>query len=158
MSTKTKSVLIPLKPEDECEFSTVEILPAVEKNGLFRLKGFPFFASAIAPGDQITVKEDEDFLLLDEVVVPSGNSVIQVQSTHAEMLEEVYNDVKEMGCEADFFNEEHKMLCIIIPASQSYAAVQKYLIEGFDSNWFDFREACVSEHHLTNESNILTLE
>jgi hypothetical protein len=156
--SKTRSILIPLYPEDECDFSEIEILQAVHQEDLYRIKGFPFYASAIAPGDKVTATEDEGFLVLDKIIEASGNSVIQVHGKSAEPLEVVQAAVKALDCEAEFFNEEGLLLCIIVPASKSYAAVQQYLIKGFDEKLYDFREACISQHHVDKEGDAINLD
>ena len=156
--SKTQTIFIPLKPSDECNFSEVESALAVEQDGLYRLKGFFFYASEVAPGDMVKAKMDEDFLIFEEVVTPSGNSVIQVSGKSKEVLEQVQIAVKAMDCEAELFNEEGLLLSIVIPASKSYATVQAYLIKGFDEMLYDFRESCISQHHIDKEGDVILLD
>jgi len=157
--SKTRSIIIPLSADDECDFSNIELLQAVAQEELFRIKGFPYYASAIAPGDRVNAHEDADgFLLFDEVIEASGNSVIQVQSQQSEALVQVQQKMTELDCQSEFYNQQRNMLCVIVPASKSYAQVQQYLIEGFELGKYDFREACISQNHIDKEGNNILLD
>jgi len=138
---------------------TVETLWATTvdlEKGWYRLDNIPFYVKSIACDDIIFAEydEDEQFLTFREVVMPSGNSTIQVvvmdSSLDTNEIREMFDSV---GCSSEKFQERY--FVIDIPVGLSYCPVKILLDDLFAKGSIDFAEACLSNKHRSETEEVL---
>lgn len=136
---------------DVLEKWTVETLWAVAvdiEKGWYRLVNAPCYVKSIACDDIVFAEydEDEQFLTFREVVMPSGNSTIQVvvmdPSLDTNAIREMFDS---FGRSSEKFQERY--FAIDLPARLSYRPVKTLLDELFTNDSIDYAEACLSEKH-----------
>ena len=111
-------------------------------NNLFKVDSIPFFAKNIAVGDIVKVEYDEEEKLLyfDELVEPSGNSVVRIIPFDKSISGEIGKKLLDLGCDWESL-ENGNLIAVHIPKEVPYGQIRTYLDEG--SEKFDYQEACL---------------
>ncbi|MEO7215979.1 DUF4265 domain-containing protein [Mucilaginibacter sp.] len=135
---------------DVLEEDTVETMWAIivdEKKGLYRLDNIPIYAPLIACDDIIFAEYDEDETMLTyrHTVTPSGNSTVQVVIMDDTDIEQVRNELKDLGCKSEKMNSVY--FAMNIPAAVDYGPVKARLEELEQQEIVGYSEPCLSDGH-----------
>ncbi len=136
---------------DVLEKWTVEKLWATEidiTKGWYRIDNIPFYIKSVACDDVVFAEydEDEQFLTFRELIIPSGNSTIQVVIMDPSLETNAIRQLLDsLGCSSEKCREGYFVLDI--PAIISYDPVKALLNELFSKNSIDYAEAYLSDRH-----------
>ena len=110
----------------------------------YKINNIPFLAPNVALGDIVsTVCDEEDGrLYFDELIKPSGHSVIQVVFFDLSSLDTICGHLEKLGCgwEVSHISE---LISIDIPNEEVYNYTIVYLTELEGNKIIDYREACL---------------
>lgn len=119
-------------------------------NTKYQVKNVPFFAPNIAYNDIITVEKEEDnCLYFDEVIETSEHSTVQIIFFEREGIEQTIKEIELLGCSWEGMHNQ-QLLAIDVPSEVNYKKVRDYLDKQFGNKILDYKEACLSETHLSN--------
>lgn len=117
------------------------------ESGNVVLDNIPFFAKGIAPGDELAIAtNDEGDTWFQALVKPSGVSVFRIHAANNLELENIREDLLSRGIPSEV-NGKLLLIAIEIPACADIRPVLDYLVNGQESNRFDFEEG-VLRHRL----------
>lgn len=137
---KDKILLIYTDLEDNSP--KIESVWATKIGDNYRIDNIPFFAKNIAYGDIIKVENDDGSLYFERLLIPSGNSVIQMVIFDEQEVNIIGNELVNLGCDWEGSHIKN-YIAIHIPKEVSYDIVKLYLEEGTKNKRWDFREACL---------------
>ncbi|MFB9843318.1 DUF4265 domain-containing protein [Mucilaginibacter ginsenosidivorans] len=126
---------------DEGEFKT-ESVWATKIGDYYRIDNIPFFAKNIAPGDIISVENDDGELYFDSLIEPSGNSVVRLIFCDKNNIEATTKALEEMGCNWEG-SHLSTLIAVEIPKTVPYQQVKLFLENGFNNGLYDYQEACL---------------
>lgn len=120
----------------------VETVWANKKDEFYQVDNIPFFAKNIALGDIISVEFDkeEDTYYFDELITPSGNSVVRVIAENKSLIPAIGLEVEKLGCSWESLKNS-LLVSVNIPSKIDYEKVITYIKES--SSIFDYEEACL---------------
>ncbi|QEC76288.1 DUF4265 domain-containing protein [Mucilaginibacter ginsenosidivorax] len=132
-------VLLVYKDEENYQ---IESVWSTKVGNYYRIDNIPFFAKNIAPGDIVSIQDDDGQLFFDELIEASGNSVVRIIFFSENDITRVTKELEMLGCnwEGSHLN---KLISIEIPKSIPYGIVKKYLEHGLKAGIFDYQEACL---------------
>ena len=124
------------------EFKIESLWAKKIRDDLYKVDNVPFFAKNIAVGDIIKVEYDEEekSLYFDELVEPSGNSVVRIVPFDKSTSREIEKELLDLGCDWESL-ENRNLIAVHIPKEVPYDQIKTYLVEG--SEKFDYQEACL---------------
>ncbi len=127
--------------QDEAEYM-IESVWATKIGDYYKIDNIPFFAKNIAPGDIVSVENDEGQLYFDELIQASGNSVVRIAFFDENNISKVTEELEKMGCN---WEGSHltKLISVDIPNEIAYEKVKNYLVLGRETGLFDYQEACL---------------
>ena len=130
---------------DKNEESTsykIESLWASKEANYYKIDNIPFYVNNIALEDIINVEFDpeENALYFEELITPSGNSVVRIIPFNESDIELIGNELVALGCEWESL-KNHNLISVHIPKYISYKKIKEYLESGKDR--FDYQEACL---------------
>jgi hypothetical protein len=127
---------------DDGEYK-IESVWAAKIGDYYRINSIPFFAKNIAPGDIVTVEEEDDGgLFFDSLIQPSGNSVVRIVIYDENNIPIVTEQLEAFGCNWEGSHLE-KLIAVEIPRDISFDKIKQYLEKGRSENMFDYQEACL---------------
>jgi hypothetical protein len=134
-------VKIMLEFEDE-EGVTLESVWAAPIEENYRIENIPFYATEVAYGDIVSVKEENGELFFDSLVEASGHSVIQLMIFEEKNVDWVTQDLVNLGCT---WEGSHlpTYIAVDVPMGVDYQPIQGYLKEKVNSEILDYKEACL---------------
>jgi hypothetical protein len=113
--------------------------------GRYRIESIPLFARGIAWGDIVTaVSEEEEELLFQEVVEPSGHSTVRLMVAKEEEVPAILEHFERQGCTG----ENHftpRLIALDVPPSISLDELKQELDMGYALARWDYEEACIAQ-------------
>ncbi len=128
-----------------------EILRAETLNpemGKYRITDIPFYTPGIATDDIVSAvySDEEEMLVFQETLAPSGNSTVWVVVTDEESdIEDLQQIFLDLGCDSEEVSE--RFFTMEVKSSTSYYRIRDKLIELKSEGFIDFAEPCVSLVH-----------
>ena len=116
--------------------------------GHYRLDSIPFYVPFIATDDIVHAEynNDEEMLLYDETVQPSGNSTLWVVITSEDSnVEDIRERFYEMGCLSDSLS--YHFFTMEVKAETNYHVIKNKLNELKAEGIIDYMEGCLSVNH-----------
>ena len=116
--------------------------------GQYRITDIPFYTPGIATGDIVNAvyDDEEENLVFQETLSPSGNSIVWIVITDEETsIEEIQEIFLSLDCDSEEVSE--RFFAMEVKATTSYFRVRDKLIELKSDGTIDFAEACVSLLH-----------
>ncbi|XAZ82054.1 DUF4265 domain-containing protein (plasmid) [Fibrella sp. ES10-3-2-2] len=134
-------VKIMLEYEDE-EGVTLESVWATPVEENYRVENIPFYATEVAYGDIVSVKEENGELLFDSLIEASGHSVIQLMIFDEKNVDWVTQDLVNLGCT---WEGSHlpTYIAVDVPVGVDYQPIQSYLEEKTNNEILAYKEACL---------------
>lgn len=136
-------VIVLLEQEEEdyppVDYEELWTLPLGE--GLYRIENIPFFARGLARGDIVSAVEEEDALVFQRVIEPSGHSTIRLVVYNADTVPAVVERFERQGCGSEITFT--KLVALDVPPSVSLQALRERLDLGFTQGQWDYEEACI---------------
>jgi hypothetical protein len=131
--------------EEDKEYK-IESLWAKNIDGNYKIDNVPFFINNIANGDIVSIEKDGDELYFEDLIKTSGNSTIQLVILGDLSKKEVGLQFEKLNCN---WEGSHlpKYLSIDIPRNVEYKEVENLLKDGSFKNIWDYKEACLSDNH-----------
>ena len=132
-------------PKDENpEEYGVEGLWASKKGDYFKIDNIPFYVKNIAFGDVIKaeVDEDDNAIYFEELIYPSGNSVVRIIPTDKLDTNKIGRELENLGCDWEGLKSDN-LMAVNVPKNISYQKIKKYLEKGRSEGLFDYEEACL---------------
>jgi hypothetical protein len=108
-------------------------------NGIHLVDNIPFYAYGVGPGDQISVKQDPEGLWFDKLIKPSGVSVFRVFIKDRNDIPAVRGALLDLSCPSEI-DAQMGLIAIEIPVNVDLMPVLNYLMEGQETEKFDFEE------------------
>ncbi len=133
-------VLLPYKHFDG-NICTETIWCERKGNG-YEVNNIPFYASNVALGDLIEVKEIDGDIWFEKLLKPSGNSVIQLVIYDHRSQAEVGKLFEQYGCDWEG-SDRSDLISINVPYNVPYNVIKEILIDGENREIWDYREACL---------------
>jgi hypothetical protein len=127
---------------------TMWALEVDPEKGHYQLDSIPFYGASIATNDifKATFDEVEGFLVYENTVTTSGNSIILVMIT-----DEVYDgkllqqEFKNRHCDSEALNETYFSMEIV--KSVDYTLIKELLDEHEINGIINYAEPCLSQKH-----------
>ncbi len=126
----------------------IEKVYAEKVGEYYQLKGVPAFASGVAYEDVISVEIENGHLFFDELIQPSGHSVVHIVILKPEKSTLFLSALAVFGV---YINYLHNNLYLVIdvPPSVFYKDFRDFLIKQSELGDIDVSEACVSDLHFS---------
>jgi hypothetical protein len=144
-------ILVRLTPdEDGYPPVQVEGLWAIPRaDGNYILDNIPFYATGIAPGDEVSVRTSANGeVWLIAVIKAGGRSVFRIHAKKSVLIEEIRSSLLDLGCPSEI-DAKTGLVAIEVPINCNIAPVLDFLMSGQDTNRFDFEEG-VLRHSIPN--------
>ena len=119
----------------------VETLWAIptEQHHEYTIDNIPFFATQATSGDVIRANEVDNQLWFDDLIKPSGNSLLRAVFFDSSKVQEVREHLIRMGCSSEW-DKNHSLIAIRVPLTANLASVQGYLGEQASAGYLDYEE------------------
>lgn len=132
--------------DEDLNQNIIERLWAKPFNGNYILDNIPFHIYLYSCDDIVSTKEKDGQLFVDKLIEASGNSTVRLLLNSVEELEDIKEELNELGLESES-SSEGKLLAVNIPKKIIYGTVRDYLIKGEEEGRWQYEEACISENH-----------
>ncbi|WP_336960129.1 DUF4265 domain-containing protein [Chryseobacterium contaminans] len=119
------------------------------ENEKYQIKNIPFFAPNIAYNDIITVEKEDGRFYFEDVLEHSEHSTVQIVFFNEQAIAKTIQDIELLGCSWEGMHDQH-ILAVDVSANVNYKKIKEYLDKQFDNKVLDYKEACLSETHLSN--------
>lgn len=133
------------KIDDSDEYK-IEIVYAKKIGKYYQLENAPMFANNVACGDIISAEFDSGHLFFDELIMPSGHSVVHVVVFNGELFDEITEGLLSFEINVSRL-PDHWYLILDIPPDVNYFPLRDFLIDQKQLANIDFKEACISANH-----------
>lgn len=132
-----------LEQEDGWPPASVEFLWAFRTvDGYYQIDNIPFFAHDVSLGDVVSATPEEGgIFVFDRVIVPSGNSTIQVLLFDETVFDSLRQALIETGCECESNQKAGVSLSVSVPPHLDINQVWDYLDRGLDRRLWDYEDA-----------------
>jgi len=112
----------------------------------YQLENIPFYTYLYSYNDIVEAEEVENELIVLKLITPSGNSTARLLFENKEVMFKIKEELIDLGCESES-SSNNLLLAVNIPKDISYLKVKNYFEQGEDKDFFQYEEACISEHH-----------
>ncbi|MBK5003157.1 DUF4265 domain-containing protein [Pseudomonas sp. S31] len=129
--------------------ASVEGLWARRSESGYQVDSIPFYAYGIAPGDTISITEEDDQAWFEAVQHSGGASVFRIRVKATAELEQVRAALEEFGCPCQA-EPAVKMLAVEVPPSRTLDTLLYYLLTQREAGTLDFEEG-VLRHAIPEE-------
>jgi hypothetical protein len=144
-------IILTYKNDPEHSEILTEKVGAVKHGDFYRLIHVPAFAPNLAVGDIVRVEFDDGEFHFDKLIEESGNSTIHIILFKPDSKDRVIRILTRFRCVVNSHVADN-YLVINIPPDVYYQPVRDYLLsEKLDEN-IDFKEACLSRLHVSNQN------
>jgi hypothetical protein len=121
----------------------IESMWAIPVGENYKVENIPFYVQDFSLGDIVSAKEEDGELYVDSLVSRSGHSTIRVFFTDESIVQQVREELKSMGCDSEG-SERANYVALDIPPDIDYEnIIRPYLDKGFESDSWDYEEACL---------------
>jgi hypothetical protein len=141
----TKDVKLKIVYRDFNGDAQIESVWAEKMDTNYKIANIPFFAYNISYEDIVSAEEEDGELYFEELIIPSGNSTIQMiiyNKTH-DNIAGIGKELVDLGCGWEGSHLEG-YISINVPATIDYKIIKSYLDEGFIAEKWDYKEACLA--------------
>lgn len=130
MSAEVKLIFRLVQDEDDYPPASVESVWAqpTANVGEYAIDNIPFFARDATLADTVRASERDGELWFEELIQPSGNSLIRVMLIDLTCFERVHGRLVSLGCSTEY-SQTYDMLAVSIPPEVPLTHVQAYLTE-----------------------------
>lgn len=118
------------------------------EKGHYQLDSIPFYGASIATNDvfKATFDEDEGFLVYENTVTTSGNSIVLViitdEMSDGKLLQQAF---KNRHCDSEALNDSY--FSMEIPKSVDYKRIKEVLDDYEIKKIINYAEPCLSKKH-----------
>lgn len=110
-----------------------------DKPNEYVLDNIPFFVRVATIGDVLKVHEEDGVLWFDCVTKRSSNSLIRVVFFDKQSVDQVVQEVRELGCDVEY-SKDFNLLAVSIPGNIELSNVKYYLQNKEGEGCLDFEE------------------
>lgn len=110
----------------------------------YTLDNIPFFATQATCGDVIRVRPGDGVLWFDEMVRPSGNSLLRATFFQPTKVRDIREALRSLGCTTEWLEAYH-LIAINIPANISLEQIQAFLEEQAEAGVLDYEGAIIRQ-------------
>ena len=129
------------KDEDGYPPDDWESVWAIELSSeLYRIANIPFFIYNISDGDIVRAAEMDGELLFDQMVKPSGNSVIRVVVVDPSRVQQLRDELENLNCYSELSHIK-RLIAVDIPPEVSIGLVRTLLDEGEKQEIWSYEES-----------------
>jgi hypothetical protein len=122
---------------------TVETLWAAQVGpDTYRLDNIPFYAHGVASEDVVRTELQHGSNIFREVVQASANSVFRIYVNDKSDVPTARAAFKDLGCESEL-SDIPRLFAFEIPSEVDFAPVANLLIDGLDTERWEYEEACL---------------
>ena len=132
-------ILLEYEDGDDMTLESVWATPVGEH---YRIENIPFYATSVAYGDVVSVEDREGELFFDDLIEASGHSVIQIIFFDKKDVEQVTQDLVNLGCDWEG-SHISTYIAVDVPSTVSYQTVRAYLDQRASEKVLGFKEACL---------------
>lgn len=125
-------------------FDSEDLVSTPVGEGRYRIESIPLFARGIAWGDIVSAVAEEDELVFQEVVEPSGHSTVRLMVANEAEVPEVLEHFESKGC-TGLNNFMPKLIALDVPPSLSMDDLKQELDMGYARARWDYEEACLAQ-------------
>lgn len=115
----------------------------------YQVDSIPFYAYGIAPGDTISITEEDGQAWFQAVQHSAGASVFRIRVKTITELDQVRAALEEFGCPCQV-EPAVKMLAVEVPPSRTLDTLLYYLLTQREAGTLDFEEG-VLRHTIPEE-------
>lgn len=127
---------------DEDETETMWTLPRSEG---YEIDNIPFYAKELALGDIVAAEPDADGVLwYSRLIRAGGHSTIRLWFASASDVQEVRNELRELGCPSEV-SDLARLIAVDVPPNVPYAPIRAYLESREDEGMFEYEEGCLAQ-------------
>jgi hypothetical protein len=107
-------------------------------DGTYRIDNLLWYSYDAAWGDIVSAKEADGELFFDELVSPSGNSLLRVIVYKEDDVPVLINKLKPLGCDCE---RNGRLVAVNVPAGVDYSPIFQFLMAGQERGSWGFEEA-----------------
>ena len=133
------------KIDDDDELQT-EKVRAIKIGKYYQMKAIPRFAKNVAYNDIIAVEQADDGLWFEDLITPSGHSVVHIVLFKPDAFSNLYSKLVAACVNIEWVHK-NTYLAVDVPSNILYTDLKRILDEEFVLGNIDFSEACLSERH-----------
>lgn len=135
--------------EDGWPPATTETLWAIDLgNDTYKIDNIPFFVPLLACDDVISAERKYgDMLYFKEKIQSSNNSTVRIIFNDKELINTIYDRLKELGCGFEGGSDYKNLTAVDIPENVNFKKITGFLAEQQKRGILDFEESCISRHH-----------
>jgi Domain of unknown function (DUF4265) len=109
---------------------------------MYRLDNIPFYAHGVASEDVVRTELQHGSNIFMEVVQASANSVFRIYVNDKSDVPAARAAFKDLGCESEL-SDISNLFAFEIPGAIDFAPVANLLVDGLDSDRWEYEEACL---------------
>lgn len=133
------------KDDDDYPPSEFESLWATEEpNGLYQIDNIPFFVCGISPGDLVRTVDDGGNLFFDQLITPSGSSVLRVVVFDVGRVQHLRERLGALGCETEASHIPN-LISVEVPGDVNYDEVISFLDGGENRQHWEYETASIRQ-------------
>lgn len=110
-------------------------------DGTFRVDNIPFHTYEAAFGDIVSAVEQDGRLMFQNLIKPSGNSLLRVIALRPEVVPELCAGLSKLGCEVERTGNTGSLVAVNVPKEIDYSPVFEFLKRGMDEERWGVEEA-----------------
>ena len=107
-------------------------------DGNFRIDNIPFHTYEAAFNDIVSATEQDGKLIFQDLVQPSGNTLLRIIALRPETVPELCQALTELGCQ---WETTGSLVAVNVPRETAYAPVLAFLKQGMDAERWGVEEA-----------------
>jgi hypothetical protein len=143
--SQVKVAVTLVKDEDDYPpFDSEDLWSTPVGDGHYRIESIPLFARGIAWGDIVSAVSEEEELVFQEVVEPSGHSTVRLMVADEAAVSEVIEHFERQGCTSEN-SYMPKLIALDVPPSISLDDLKQELDLGYARSRWDYEEACLAQ-------------
>jgi hypothetical protein len=110
--------------------------------GVVVLDNIPFFAKNLAPGDLLSVVEDDGGIWFGDLLKSAGSSVFRISAAHKGDIARIREELMDLGLPSEV-DEKLLLIAFEVPCGVDIRPVLSYLVDNQESERFDFEEGAL---------------
>ncbi|WDY56741.1 DUF4265 domain-containing protein [Pseudomonas sp. PSKL.D1] len=115
----------------------------------YQVDSIPFYAYGIAPGDIISICNDDERVWFDSLLHNGGATVLRILAKAPDTLEQIREAMEDFSCNCEA-QQATKMLAVQVPPGQPLDTLLYYLLTQRAAGTLDFEEG-VLRHTIPEE-------
>ncbi|RAJ08433.1 uncharacterized protein DUF4265 [Chitinophaga skermanii] len=106
----------------------------------YTICNIPFLTNGMSYGDVVNAIEKDGEIIAQNVVKSSGNSTVHIMIKQVQLTKQIGEDFEALGCDWEASMHDG-YISVHVPATTPYEPVIEYLLEGYQSKVWDFKES-----------------